>query len=135
MQVSEGVLGTNFFFNGPWSQKNRTSKIIATQKCLNTFTGYFLDLKLSWKSIFFSYIIIWCLLMRKNPWTYFLKISYVKNIYFEKISGFLAPFSAAVITAAGDNFLNFFFTFWKITSSTTNVASFRGGSRGKIFFK
>jgi hypothetical protein len=27
----------------------------------------------------------------------------VKNIYFEKISGFLAPFLAAAITAAGEN--------------------------------
>ncbi len=44
----------------------------------------------------------------KNPWTYFLKILYVKNIYFEKISGFKAPFSAAAITAAGENFFNFF---------------------------
>ena len=35
----------NFFFNGPLSKKNRTPKIIATQKCLNTFTGYFLYLK------------------------------------------------------------------------------------------
>jgi hypothetical protein len=55
----------------------------------------------------------------------------VKNIYFEKISGFWAPFSAAAITAAGDNFFNFFLHIL----TTTNVANFRGGSRPKIFFK
>jgi hypothetical protein len=48
LQVSEGVLGTKIFFvMGPEVKKNRTPKIIATQKCLNTFTGYFLSLKLS----------------------------------------------------------------------------------------
>ncbi len=31
-----------------------------------------------------------------------------ENIYFEKISGFKAPFSVAAITAAGDNFFYFF---------------------------
>jgi hypothetical protein len=47
LQVSEGVLGAIFFLMGPEVKKNRTPKIIATQKCLNTFTGYFLYLKLS----------------------------------------------------------------------------------------
>jgi hypothetical protein len=32
----------------------------------------------------------------------------MKNIFFEKISGFSAPFSAAAITAAGEILLNFF---------------------------
>ncbi len=59
----------------------------------------------------------------------------MKNIYFEKISGFQAPFSAAAITVAGDNFFNFFLHILIITSSTTNVANFRGGSRAKIFLK
>ncbi len=37
--------------------------------------------------------------------------NFICKKYFEKFSGFLAPFSAAAITAAGDNFLTFFFTF------------------------
>ncbi len=44
----------------------------------------------------------------KNPWTYFLKILYVKNIYFEKYFGFWALFSAAAITGAGDIFFLLF---------------------------
>jgi hypothetical protein len=40
----------------------------------------------------------------------------VKNIYFEKISGFYAPFLAAAITAAEDNFflhilIDYFFNY------------------------
>ncbi len=44
----------------------------------------------------------------KKTLKYFSKILYLKNIYFEKKSLFLAPFSAAAITGAGDNFCNFF---------------------------
>jgi hypothetical protein len=61
----------------------------------------------------------------------------VKNIHFEKISGFWAPFSAAAITAAGDNFFNFFLHILidYFFNYRTNVANFRGGSWAKIFFK
>ncbi len=47
-------------------------------------------------------------LNKKKILNIFLVTFICENIYFEQIHGFWAPFSAAAITAVGDNFLNFF---------------------------
>ncbi len=51
------------------------------------FHRLFFVLQIELKTLFLkvSFDVFEC---EKNPWTYFLKIFYVKNIYFEKNSGF-----------------------------------------------
>ena len=67
----------NFFLMGPEVKKTGRQKLLQ-HKNASTLSQVILFLKL-------SFDVFEC---EKNPWTYFLKILYVKNIFFDKISGF-----------------------------------------------
>ncbi len=108
MQVSEGVLWTIFFKLVLKSKKQRTSKIIATQKCLNTFTGYFLYLKLSWKPNFVSWIIIRSLNVKKILEHIFWKFNMWKISNLKKFPVFRPLFLRRRLRRQGIIFFYFF---------------------------
>jgi hypothetical protein len=73
-------------------------------------------------------------LNRKKILNIFLVNLYVKNIYFEKIPCFWAPFLAEAITAVGNNFLNFFLHILKDYFFNYKRCKFQKGFKCKNIF-
>ena len=99
-----GFWGKYIFLMGPEVKKIGRQKLLQHTKMPQHFHRLFFVLKIELKTEFCFLNHHLMSLNRKTILNIFLVNLNVKNIYFEKIPCFWAPFSAAAITAVGDNF-------------------------------
>ncbi len=125
-----------FFLKWALKSKKQNAKNYCNTKMPQHFHRLFSVLKIELKTNFcFLKYHLMSLNAKKILEHIFSKFYMWKISILKKFPVFRPLFRRRRLKRRGKIFLIFFFTFWKITSSTTNVASFRRGSRAKIFFK